>query len=68
LYQVTLVAYIHNAVAFLEEANLAQNQHLVVFQGNVEKWAANHQSKVDSLEKAAKRAPTVTLERFITST
>ena len=41
----------HNAVAFLTEANLARNQHLLEFQGNVEKWAADHQQKVQTLEQ-----------------
>jgi len=40
----------HDAVAFLTEANQARNQHLLEFQGNVEKWAANHQQKVETLE------------------
>ena len=41
----------HNAVAFLSEANLARNVHLMEFQGNVEKWAADHQKKVETLEQ-----------------
>jgi len=39
------------AVAFLGEADVARNQHLAVFQGNVEKWATDHQQKVASLEQ-----------------
>lgn len=54
LHQATQVARMHDAVTFLGEANLARNHHLAVFQGNVEKWAANHQSKVDDLEKGRK--------------
>ena len=41
----------HNAVAFLSEANLARNVHLMEFQGNVEKWAADHQQKVETLNR-----------------
>jgi len=41
----------HDTIAFLGEANLAGNQHLVVFQGNVEKCNADHQRKVNNLEK-----------------
>jgi len=32
-----------DTAAFLGEANVARNQHLAVFQGNVEKWAADYQ-------------------------
>jgi len=49
LHQTTQVAQMKDAVAFLGEANVARNQHLAVFQGNVEKWAADHQQKVASL-------------------
>jgi len=45
------VARMHNAVAFLSEANLARNVHLMEFQGNLEKWAADHQKKVETLER-----------------
>ena len=51
LHQATQVAWMTDAVAFLGEANVARNQHLAVFQGNVEKWAADHQQKVASLEQ-----------------
>jgi len=44
----------YDAIAFLGEANLARNQHLVIFQDNVEIWAADHQSKVNDLEKAVR--------------
>lgn len=54
LHQATQVAQMHDVFAFLGEANLARNQHLAVFQGNIEKWAADHQSKVNDLEKAAR--------------
>jgi len=40
----------HDAVTFLTEANLARDQHLMEFQGNVELWAADHQRKVEMLE------------------
>jgi len=42
------------AVAFLGEANLARNQHLAVFQGKVDIWAADHQNKVNNLERKRK--------------
>jgi len=51
MHQATQVARMHDAVAFLSEANLARNTHLAEFQGNVEKWAANHQQKVNVLER-----------------
>jgi len=41
----------HDAVVFLSEANLARNVNLMEFQGNVEKWAADHQRKVETLER-----------------
>jgi len=41
----------HDAVAFLSEGNLARNTHLAEFQGNVEKWAAIHQQKVEVRER-----------------
>jgi len=41
----------HDAVAFLSEANLARNVNLMEFQGKVEKWAADHQRKVETLER-----------------
>jgi len=51
MHQATQVALMHDTVAFLSEANLARNTHLAEFQGNVEKWTANHQQKVNVLEK-----------------
>ena len=51
VHEATQVARMHNAVAFLSEANLARNVHLMEFQGNVEKWAADHQWKVETLEQ-----------------
>jgi len=51
MHQATQVTRMHDAVAFLSEANLARNTHLAEFQGNVEKWSANHQQKVDILER-----------------
>jgi len=43
MHEATQVARMHDAVAFLTDANLARNVNLMEFQGNVEKWAANHQ-------------------------
>jgi len=51
LHQATQVARMKDAVAFLGEADIARNQHLALFQGNVEKWATDHQQKVDGLER-----------------
>jgi len=51
MHEATQVARMHDAVAFLSEANLAQNVHLAEFQGNVERWAADHQRKVETLEQ-----------------
>jgi len=51
VHEATQVARMHDAVAFLSEANLARNVHLMEFQGNVEKWAADHQQKVETLEQ-----------------
>jgi len=50
LHQATQVARMKDAMAFLGEADVARNQHLTLFQGIVEKWATDHQQKVDSLE------------------
>jgi len=51
VHEATQVARMHNAVASLSEANLARNVNLMEFQGNVEKWAADHQRKVEMLEQ-----------------
>jgi len=51
MHQATQITRMHDAVAFLSEANLARNTHLAEFQGNVEKWAADHQQKVETLER-----------------
>jgi len=51
LHHATQVARMKDAVAFLGEADVARNQHLALFQGNVEEWAANHHQKVDGLER-----------------
>jgi len=51
VHEVTQVARMHDAVAFLLEANLARNVHLMEFQDNIEKWAADHQEKVETLEQ-----------------
>jgi len=51
VHKATQVAQMHDVVAFLSEANLARNVHLMEFQGNMEKWAADHQKKVETLEQ-----------------
>jgi len=51
VHETTQVARMYDAVAFLAEANLARNVHLMEFQGNVEKWAADHQKNVETLEQ-----------------
>jgi len=51
MHQATQVARMHDAVAFLSEANLARKTHLAEFQGNVVKWVANHQQKVEVVER-----------------
>jgi len=51
MHEATQVAQMHDAVTFLLEANLTRNTHLMEFQGNVEKWAADHQQKVETLEQ-----------------
>jgi len=47
---------VNDALAFLGEANIARNQHLATFQGNVELWAAEHQAQVKELENQLQRA------------
>jgi len=49
--QATQLTRVNDALAFLAEANTARSQHLVTFQGNVELWAADHQRKVDRMER-----------------
>jgi len=44
-----------DAVTFLGEADVARNQYLTMFQGNVEKSAADHQQKVDGLERERRK-------------
>ena len=51
MHEATQVTRMHDAIAFLTEANVARNENLLQFQGNVEKWAANHQQKVETLER-----------------
>jgi len=51
MHKATQVARMHDAVAFLSEANLMRNTHLTEFQGKVEKWVADHQQKVETLER-----------------
>jgi len=50
MHQQTQVTRMHDAIAFLGEANIARNQHFAVFQGNVEKWAEATEEKVQQLE------------------
>jgi len=47
VHEATQVAQMHDAVAFLSEANLARNIPLMEFQGNMEKCAPDHQQKVE---------------------
>ena len=47
---------VNDALAFLAEANTARSQHLVTFQGNVELWAADHQRKVNRMERELRQA------------
>jgi len=54
VHEATQVARMHDAVAFLWEANLARNVHLMEFKGNIEKWSADHQKKVETLEQQRK--------------
>jgi len=49
--QATQLARINDALAFHREADIARNQHLATFQGNVELWAKEHQAKVSYLEE-----------------
>jgi len=56
--QATQLARVNDALSFLAEANAARNQHLANFQGNVELWAADHQSRVASLEDQLREART----------
>jgi len=55
LHQATQVARMKDAMAFPVEADVARNQYLTLFQGNVEKWATDHQQKVDGLERERRR-------------
>ena len=48
-HQETHLARVNDALAFLAEANVARNHHLAMFQGNVEKWAFDHEQKVAAL-------------------
>jgi len=51
MHLATGVARMHDAVVFLSEVNLTRNMHLMEFLGNVEKLAADHQQKMETLEK-----------------
>jgi len=54
--QATQLTRVNDALAFLAEANTARSQHLVTFQGNVELWAADHQRKVNRMERELRQA------------
>jgi len=54
--QATQLTRVNDALAFLAEANTARSQHLATFQGNVELWAADHQSKMSRVEEELRRA------------
>jgi len=54
--QATQLTRLNDALAFLAEANTARSQHLVTFQGNVEIWAADHQRKVNQMERELRQA------------
>jgi len=56
--QATQLAQVNDTLSFLGEANMAQNQHLANFQGNVELWAAAHQDRVSTLEAQLQEART----------
>jgi len=53
--QAIQLARVNDALSFLGEANMARNQHLATFQGNVELWAADHQQKVAELQQELQR-------------
>jgi len=54
--QATQLTRVNDALAFLNEANTAQSQHLATFQGNVELWAADHQRKMNTVEEELRKA------------
>ena len=54
--QATQLTRVNDALAFLAEANTARSQNLVTFQGTVELWAADHQRKVDNMERELRQA------------
>jgi len=54
--QATQLTRVNDALAFLNEANTAQSQHLATFQRNVELWAADHQMKMRKVEEELRRA------------
>jgi len=49
--QALQLARVNDALSFLGEANLARQQNMATFQGNVELWAADHQQKVQELQQ-----------------
>jgi len=54
--QATQLTRINDALSFLAEANMARNQYLANFQGNMELWAAAHQNWVATLENQLREA------------
>jgi hypothetical protein len=46
----TQLAHLNDALAFQQEANIAQNQHLAKFQGDVTTWAVTQNARTATLE------------------
>jgi len=55
-HQSTQLACLHDALAFLAEANTARSQHLALFQKNVKEWAQVHQARHATLEQRLAQA------------
>jgi len=55
-HQGTQLARLHDALAFLTEANTARSWHLTLFQKNVEEWAQGHQARVVTREQRLAQA------------
>ena len=55
-HQGTQLARLHDALAFLTEANTARSRHLALFQRNMEEWAQDHQACVATLEQRLAQA------------
>jgi len=56
LVHATQLARINDAISFLGEANVARNQHLATFQGNVEAWATDYRDRMELLENQLQQA------------